>query len=181
MRDRSDQRTVVCAALIAAACSVPAAEVRVQPFGADRPVEIAVRFDISSNAYTLTAAGADTVVYTVDLDDPDVAAGMLRVTASVNGRAPRTILAKAGTRYRSVADVVLDPEEAALSAGASLVEPRIDGAAVVLRFREKPASHLLEKIYRLSLSGYSLVVTFSSDATWGLDGYAGVSLGRAGP
>ena len=65
----------------------------------------------------------------------------------------------------------------AAATGATLVEHRLEGEAVVLRYRKRPGAHTLEKSYRLS--GITLVVQFTSDSTWGLDSYAGVSLGRA--
>ncbi len=174
----------MCAVLAAAAAGAYAADTArpsVRPFGADRAVQIEIRYDAPDTRYTLSATGTDAVVYSVNLDDPDHAAGMLRVMVSINGRAPFPVLANAGTRYRSAADVLYEPEEIAPSAGALLAEHRIEGQAVVLRYRERPGSHLLEKTYRVPLKGMTLVVKFSSDSTGGLDGYAGVSLGRAEP
>src|SRR5207244_9954483 len=45
----------------------------VRPLGADAPAASTVSYDAPSRRYTLSAAGAHTVVYTVDLDDGDLA------------------------------------------------------------------------------------------------------------
>ncbi len=164
-------------AALAVSCA-HGAQVAVKPFGCDRTAEIDVRYDGAEQLYTLTSRGADTVEYALDLDEPEVASGMLRVSVSLNGREAFPVLAKAGARYRSQADEIHEPEDYAPSAGAMIVEHGIEGKAVVVRYRERPGSHDLVKTYRLSLEGMTLVVGFSSDAQWGLDGYAGVSLGR---
>jgi len=155
------------------------ADAAVRPFGADEPAEIAVSFDSEENRYTFLAEGAQTVVYTLDLDDSDIALGMLRIEGAVDGREPITIVTKAGTRYRSSLDVVHEPDAIAPAAGAQLLDHHVEGETVVLRYREQPESHSLEKTYRLTAEGISLMVEFVSEATWGADGYAGVSLGWA--
>ena len=84
MGNSSNRPVMAYAALVAAgaACAGELAPVSVRPFAADRAARIEVAYDARANAYALQAAGADTVVYGVNLADPDVAAGMLRVTAA---------------------------------------------------------------------------------------------------
>jgi hypothetical protein len=158
---------------------VPGLRAEIRPIGADLVTQRDVSFDAAQNTYTLTATGTHVVTYSVDLDDADLRAGMLRVTASVDRGSYLVVVSKAGTRYRNAADVVVEPADAALAAGALLVEHRIDGDTVLLRWTEQPGAHLLDKTFRLSLAGISLKIQVEADSTWGLDGYAGVSLGHA--
>ncbi|MBN2494995.1 MAG: hypothetical protein JXR96_10425 [Deltaproteobacteria bacterium] len=151
----------------------------IRPVGAEWAVQRDLSFDAAQNTYSLTATGTHVVSYRIDLDDADLQAGMLRVTASVDRGPYMVIVSQAGTRYRDAADAVLEPEEAALAAGARLMEHRIEGDAVLLRWTEQPGAHLLEKRIRLSLAGLSLEIRFESASTRGVDGYAGVSLGHA--
>lgn len=167
------------ALVMVALCAPGVTGASVRPLAVDRPAAIIVAYDATANRYTLRSEGEQTVVYTVDLDDADLVQGMLRVEASVAGRAPIAVVNQAGTRYRSASDVVSEPDAIAPAAGAQLLDHRLEGDTLVLRFREQPGAHLLEKTYRLHLEGGSLVVELRSDSTWGLDGYAGASLGWA--
>ncbi len=157
-----------------------AAFAAVRPFAADRPASSLIAYDSVQRRYALQATGAWNVTYTVDLDDFDLGLGMLRIEAAVNGGTPTPILTRAGTRWRDAAGVVFDPTDYAPFASAALTSHGIEDSAVVLRFREHPGVRLLDKTYRLSLSGLSLVVEFGSEETAGTDGYAGVSLGSTG-
>ncbi len=136
-----------------------------------------IQYDQGANSYTLTATGSHTVTYVLDLDDPDLQRGMLRISASVDRGPFFHVLDQAGTRYRNTQGQILEPAQYA-SAGA-LYEHHVQGDEIVLVFQEQPASNTLQKTYRLSLQGLSLVIHFQSDSTQTLDGYAGVNLGWA--
>lgn len=150
-----------------------------RPIAAQSGATTSIAFDSSELRYSLVAQSDYTVAYSLDLDDPQVASGMLRVEASVDGGPAVTVISHAGTRYRTSGGAVLDPEAVAAIAAAQLVEHHVQGDDVVLVFREQPGGHPLEKTFHLSLAGSALRISMSSAATFGADGYAGVSLGHA--
>ncbi len=176
-------RTVAAAWIAACACfagALGSAVAAVKPLAAGATAVHSVAYDPAARTYTLTAQGAaHRVSYTVDLDDADLVRGMLRVTGAVDGGPASVIVAGAGTRWRSGANVVLEPDAVAPTAGAQLGAHRIEGGTVVLPYTEMPGAHALAKTYQLHLEGLSLVIRFGSSSTYGLDGYAGVSLGWA--
>ncbi|MBW2701536.1 MAG: hypothetical protein JRF33_12035 [Deltaproteobacteria bacterium] len=151
----------------------------VRPLGCNQPTTSQVVYDANEHRYSLTAIGAQTIRYTLDLDDADLQAGMLRVTASINGGEAKTVMAEAGTRYRDISGQIMEPETVAPGANAALVEHGLDQDVLLLRWQEQPGAHALEKTFRLRLSGYSLQIKVESSNTWGLDGYAGFSMGHA--
>lgn len=160
-------------------CVAAAARAGIRPVGADAVVQYSASYDPDAHTYTLSASGEHVVTWLVDLDDAALQAGMLRLSASLDRGPFRVVLTEAGTRYRDVSGAVHEPDAIAPAAGASLVEHRLDGQTLVLRWSEQPGAHPLEKTFRLTPVGYALRVRIGSDATWGLDGYAGASLGHA--
>ena len=147
------------------------------PAGARVAAGASVFFDATTRTYRLRAASTPPVEYAIPLAHPDVAAGLLRVEATVGPRAPVVVVAQGGTRYRDAAGTVLEPPAVAALGTAALVEHRLDGDAVLLRYAESPGARELEKTYRFRLQGIALAVEIASDSTAGRDGYAGVMLG----
>ncbi len=153
----------------------------VVPQAVQVPAQNTITYDAANQRYELVSQGTARVVYRIQLGDEDIQQGMLKVTAALDRGPFHVILEKAGTRYRTAAGQLQQPETYAPTAGATLLEHSIQGDELVLHFTEQPGSHVLEKTYRLRLVGQSLQIRFSSPATWGLDGYAGLSLGHMGP
>jgi hypothetical protein len=147
------------------------------PAGARVAATAAVTYDAAMQTYQLRAASTPPVTYSIPLAHPDVVAGLLRVLAAVDDRAPVVVVSQGGTRYRDAAGAILEPSALAALGAATLVEHRLDGDAVLLRFGESPGAHDLQKTYRFRLQGVSLAIEIRSDSTAGLDGYAGVMLG----
>ncbi|MBI5482504.1 MAG: hypothetical protein HY906_26850 [Deltaproteobacteria bacterium] len=168
--------TILVATVAIWASSAPGV---LRPLGADHAVTESVTYDAGAQRYTLRATGTFAVAYTVSVAHADVQQGMLRVEGAVGGGSPVAIVASGGTRYRAANDAVREPADYAPTAGAVLQQHGIVGQEVVLQYQEQPGAHALTKTYRFRLEGVALVIEVRSTSTWGLDGYAGVSLGWA--
>ncbi|NMB77149.1 MAG: hypothetical protein GYA21_18730, partial [Myxococcales bacterium] len=149
---------------------------QVAPRSALESASASVRFDAASQRYTLQASGRMVVTYVVDLADPDMGRGLLRVQAALDRGPFYPLIAGAGTRYRNAQGTLVEP---GAYAGSSLSGHRLEGDQVVLEWSERPGARELRKSVRLSLEGLALVVRFQAEAGSGNDGYAGVSLGHA--
>lgn len=170
-------RFITCCLIIFTSAGAGLAQVA--PRGAQSGPAASVSFDAASQTYVFQASGDKVVVYRIDISQPDLQRGLLRVSAAVDRGPFHLVLAGAGTRWRDTQGGVHEPGE--YSGSASLVEHTLDGEVLLLRWQEQPGSHQLEKSVRIFLQGYSLVLHLQSASTWGYDGWAGVSLGHAEP
>ncbi|MBN1771068.1 MAG: hypothetical protein JXB32_07405 [Deltaproteobacteria bacterium] len=164
------------AGALALLAAVPAAA-ELTPSGARVAAAASVTFEAATQTYHLRAESTPPVVYSIPVAHPDVAAGLLRITATVGSRAPVVVVSQGGTRYRDAAGTLREPAELAAHGTTTLTEHRLDGDAVLLRYAESPGAHDLQKTFRFRLQGISLALELASDSTAGLDGYAGVMLG----
>lgn len=163
--------SLVVAGLVAGSSAVRA---EIPPIATAAVVAGQASFEAASSTYVFTAGS---VSYFVPVGHADVKAGMLRVEAKVGTRARSVVVAKGGARYRDGAGAVLEPDALAALGKATLQSHTLDQGALELRYAEAPAAHALAKTYRFRLAGTALVVEASSTATFGADGWAGLSMG----
>ncbi len=168
--------TLATVALFAALVRPAPAPGQVVPRSALESTSASVRFDAASQRYTLQASGRMVATYLVDLADPDLGRGLLRVQAALDRGPFYPLIAGAGTRYRDASGTLVEPGG---YGGSTLTGHRLEGDEVVLEWSERPGARELRKSVRLSLEGLALVVRFQAEAGSANDGYAGVSLGRA--
>jgi hypothetical protein len=163
---------LVLGAMLAAA----PARAQLAPRSSLESASASASFDAGSGRYTLQANGRLTATYRIDISDPDLSRGLLRIQAAVDRGPYFALVVGAGTRYRDAQGRLVEP---GAYGGAALTGHRIEGAAVVLEWTERPGAQELKKTVRLSLEGLALAIRFQAEAGAGNDGYAGVSLGHA--
>lgn len=164
-------------ATVVSVLAAPPAAAELVPVGARIAARASVSFDAATRTYRLRAESTPPVEYAIPVANPDVASGLLHVEATVGARAPVVVVSRGGTRYRDAAGAILEPPVLAALGATTLVEHRLDGDAVLLRYAESPGAHDLQKSYRFRLQGIALAIEVASPSTAGRDGYAGVMLG----
>lgn len=139
-----------------------------------------VAFDGGSGIYTWSVASAEPVIYLIDVTHPDLTAGLLRVDAAVGRRAPVTVVAAAGLRWRESNGALVEPDVVASRSVVQQFAHSLVGPELVLDYTELISGVTVHKRFRVGLAGSALAIAFESDASVAAGaGYAGVNLGRA--
>lgn len=148
------------------------------PIAARREGTTSATWDEPTSRAEFTYSGAGrTVTYIVDVASEALQAGMLEVTAVLNGASPLTVVSGAGVSYLTLAGAVLGPEQLAQQSETDIATS-FDGTTLVIDYVERVEGADLPKRYVVALNGQSLEIGVRSDLVRGRGGYCAVNTGR---
>jgi len=146
------------------------------PAGAVVPGSVSAWFDSGDNAYFLRFVGDETLQYKVDLDDPGVQGGYLRIYETTTASYP---IYTGGFNYNNSTGGTMTPDGVYSNGLETLIDHSLNGTTLTLRYRNYYQGVTIYKVYAITLVGKALKIHAYSDSarTSYYNNYVGFSFG----
>jgi len=133
-------------------------------------------YDSGDNAYFLRFVGDETIEYKVDVDDPGVQGGYLRIYETTTGCYP---IYTGGFNYNNSTGGTMTPDGVYSNGLETLVSHSLNATTLTLRYRNDYQGVTIFKVYEVQLLGKALKIHAYSDSarTSYYNNYVGFSFG----